>query len=365
MHPPIPPRAVIELTPYQPGRSIEEIREITGLETIHKLASNENPLGSSPLALSYAAESLKNVSVYPRAGLRLRTTLAKKFNLSLGNLVVGAGSEGVLLTAMRAFLRPGDEVLTAEGTFIGFYVIASAMDLELRTVSLREDYTYDLDAMLHAVTDKTRLIYIANPNNPTGTAISRTEWINFLERLPDGILVIMDEAYFEYARDQWDDYPDSLGQMHPQVLTLRTFSKVYGLAGMRIGYGIGCEEVISSLLKVKLPFEPSSVAEAAGVGALEDADFLNLSLKTNRRGMQRIRQLLSELSIGMTASVANFILIPFESPERATWFSDELLKRGIIARPMVPFRLPHAVRITIGNEEQMDALVEAVREILG
>lgn len=363
MRPPTPPKHILDLTPYQPGRSIAEIRDLTGLDRIIKLASNENPLGPSPLAVQFAQQAATEVAVYPRTGLTLRNALANYLSVDLDNVIVGAGSEGVILHTLRAYLQAGDEAITAEGTFIGFYVIASAMNLSLKTVPLREDMAYDLPAMLKAVTPKTKLIYIANPNNPTGVAISRSEWHAFLEALPEGILVMMDEAYFEYARDLWDEYPDSLQDRHDQVITLRTFSKIYGLAGIRIGYGVAHPDVIANVLKVKLPFEPSWTAECAGMGAIEDVDFLNRTLKTNREGMARLNHLLDELGLKHTNSVANFVLVVLENAERAVWLSDELLKRGIIARPMVPFRLPQAVRITVGLSSDIDMVEEALRAI--
>ncbi len=360
---PLPPQNIQTLKPYQPGKSVQEIREQLGLERVIKLASNENPLGASPKAVARMCEATGGVNTYPRAGLKLRRALADRLGVPQEEVTVASGSEGVLLTAMRAYLRAGDEVVTAEGTFIGFYVLAAAFDLQLKTVPLRADYTYDLTALLEAVTERTRLIYLANPNNPTGTAFSRQEYLEFLARLPEGPMVIMDEAYFEYARDLWQDYPDSLAHRHDQVLTLRTFSKAYGLAGVRIGYGVAHSEIVGTLLKVKLPFEPSAVSEAAGLGALEDEEFLQETLAVNREGLARMEQKLAELGLPYAKSVANFVNIPFDTPELAAAFSDELLQRGFIARPMVPFRLPHTVRITIGNRGEMDALLDVLGEV--
>ena len=208
MNTPTVPSHIQSLKAYQPGRSIEEIREEFGLERIIKLASNENPLGSSPKAVEAMVQAAQDVSRYPRTGLLLREKLAAHYNINISEVAVGTGSEGVLLAAMRGYLQPGDEVVTAEGTFIGFYVIANAMKLSLKTVPLSEDYTYDLDAILAAVTVKTKLIYIANPNNPTGTAVRDAAWKKFLANLPEGPMVLMDEAYFEFGSNLADDYPD-------------------------------------------------------------------------------------------------------------------------------------------------------------
>ena len=359
------PDHIQALKPYQPGRSIAEIREQLGLEKIVKLASNENPLGPSPVAMERIRNVLLGLATYPTGGLALRKELAKVLGVGLENVVVGSGSEGVLASAMRSYLQPGDEVVTAEGTFIGFYVLANAQNLKLKTVPLTEDYAFDLDAIAEAIGPQTKMVYLANPNNPTGTAFSTEQYEAFLKKLPEGVLLIMDEAYFEFAGEAWVNYPDSLKYRHDQVLTLRTFSKAYGLAGSRIGYGIGHPDLILNLLKVKLPFEPSATAEAGGLGALEDEQFLKRTLEVNRVGRRRLRAKLDELGLPYTQSVANFELIPMESPERADWFSDQLLHRGIIARPMVPFRLPHCVRITIGKEDEMDMLLEALDDIFG
>ncbi|MCB2213743.1 histidinol-phosphate transaminase [bacterium] len=365
MKTPSAPAHIQALKPYQPGRSIEEIREEFGLERIIKLASNENPLGSSPKAVEAMIQAAQDVSRYPRTGLRLREKLAAHYNIGLNEVAVGAGSEGVLLAAMRAYLQPGDEAVTAEGTFIGFYVIANAMNLTVTTVPLTPDYTYDLDALLDAITPATKLVYIANPNNPTGTAFRDQAWRNFLQKLPEGVLVIMDEAYYEYGRDLATDYPDSLTTRHPQLITMRTFSKAYGMAAARIGYGVADPEIITNILKVKLPFEPAILSEMGGVAALDDTEFLDTTLRTNRAGMERLHTLLDKLRLTHTDSVANFTLVVFESAERAAAVSDDLLKFGIIARPMVPFRLPHCVRITIGTPNEMDVLEDALLRIFG
>ncbi len=355
------PQHISNLRAYEPGRSVEEIREALGLEKIIKLASNENPLGPSPKAVERINQSVDGLATYPNAGLELRDELAVHHGIGLENVAAGSGSESILMAAMRAYLQPGDEIITAEGTFIGFYVLCNSMNLNCRTVPL-QNYTYDLEGISESITDQTKLIYLANPNNPTGTAFHRSVFEQFLERLPDGVLVILDEAYFEYAQE-WDGYPNSMNYRHDQILTLRTFSKAYGLAGVRIGYGIGHPEIIENILKVKLPFEPTSLAQAAGLGALEDVEFLQKTVDTNRNGMRITVKALEGFGLRPPRSVANFVYVPMGSPDKAVWFSDELLKRGVIARPMTPFRLPEGVRITIGNEEETTFLIEVLNDI--
>ncbi len=361
MQPPVAPKHIQILKPYQPGRSIEEIRQELGLEKIVKLASNENPLGASPKAKQLICDSVAGLNTYPNSGMTLREVLAKKFEVRIDNVVAGSGSESVMAAAMKAYLQPGDEVITAEGTFIGFYVLCNSMNVDLKTIPLK-DYAFDLEAIAGAITDRTKLVYLANPNNPTGTAYSRSEWETFLKNLPPEVLVFADEAYYEYAIG-WEEFPDSLDYRHDQVLTLRTFSKAYGLAGVRIGYGIAHDSIITNILKVKLPFEPTTLSQAAGLGALKDHDFLKTSIEVNRHGMKKLKDELDRLGMSYPTSHANFLLIPMDSPEKAQWFSDELLKRGVIARPMIPFRLPHAVRITIGSQDEMTFLIEVLRDI--
>ncbi len=200
MQPPVAPNHIQVLKPYQPGRSIEDIRQELGLEKIVKLASNENPLGASPIAKKMICDSVAGLNTYPNSGMTLRQQLAKKFDVRVDNVVAGSGSESVMAAAMKAYLEPGDEVITAEGTFIGFYVLCNSMNVNLKTIPLK-DYCFDLEAIAGAITDKTKLVYFANPNNPTGTAYSRAEWEKFLKNLPPEILVFADEAYHEYAID--------------------------------------------------------------------------------------------------------------------------------------------------------------------
>lgn len=359
------PSHIESLKPYQAGKSIAEIREMLGLERVIKLASNENPLGPSPKAIERMQKAVGEVNIYSRSGLELRQEIAKRNGLKTENVIASSGSEGVMLTAMRSYLMPGDEVITAEGTFIGFYVIASAMNLNMKTVPLTADYSYDLDAIAAAVTPETKLVYIANPNNPTGTVVEREAFDRFMEELPDSILVIMDEAYNEYAVDMNEHYPSTVDYRHPQILTLRTFSKTYGLASARVGYGVGTEEMIAPLLKVRLPFDLSWPSEVAGIGALEDDEFLQKTLSVNREGLKRLHDAVEELGLTHTNSYANFTLVPMESPERAEWLSQQLLENGIIARPMVAFRLPHTVRITIGSRDEITYLIEVLRKIFG
>ncbi|MBI5058267.1 histidinol-phosphate transaminase [candidate division KSB1 bacterium] len=359
---PLVPPYVSALVPYQPGRSADEVRREFGVDKVIKLASNENPLGPSPRAIVKLMKVAEELHIYPDGGLKLRRVLAEQFHVKLANVVVGSGSEAIMSNIIRAFLLDDEEVLTAEGTFIGFYVLARSRGVKLVTVPLR-DYRFDLEAMAEAIHPKTKIVYLANPNNPTGTIFTRAEFERFMKRVPESTLVILDEAYFEYARSN-PAYPDSMQYRFDNVITLRTFSKCYGLAGIRIGYGFAHEELCENVRKVKLPFEPSLMAEAAGLGALEDADFLQRTLETNRHGKLQLQAAFTELGLRWVPTEANFFLVEFGSQDDAIGLYQQLLRRGVIVRPLAAFGLPHCLRITIGTEEQNDGLITALQESL-
>lgn len=358
---PLVPPYIESLEPYKPGKPIAELQRELGITKVIKLASNENPLGSSPRALQSMQTATDQLQLYPNGGLDLRETLAKKFELKTDNVVAGSGSEGIMSNIIRAFLCDDDEVLTSEGTFVGFYVLARSRGTRLVTVPLR-DYHFDLPAVAGSITNHTKIIYLANPNNPTGTAFDRQEFDEFMGRVPDHVLIILDEAYFEYARDN-PAYPDSMFYRYDNVITLRTFSKVYGLAGVRIGYGFAHDRLIRNLLKVKLPFEPSTLAQAAGIGALGDAEFLHRSLAVNAAGKAFLGPALAKLGFTVIPTEANFFCIPLTDEQAVNELFTQLLHRGIIVRPLKAFGLPHCVRITIGTQEQNAALIQALESI--
>ena len=246
------PSYIANLKPYQAGRSIESVEREFGVRAV-KLASNENPLGPSPLAIEAIHRSLHDLNRYPTGGLQLREVLAREFDVKIGNVIAGSGSEGIMSNIIRTFLVDDDEVLTTEAAFLGFQVLAQSRGVRYRTVPYRE-WRYDLPALAAAISDKTKIIYLAK------------EFDEFYRLVPERVLVILDEAYFEYAREN-PRYPDSMHYRYDNVITLRTFSKIFGLAAIRVGFGFAHEELIANLLKVKLPFEPSGPAEAAAIGA--------------------------------------------------------------------------------------------------
>ena len=358
---PLVPPYIASLRPYEPGRSVEEVRSEFGVERVIKLASNENPLGSSPLALEAIRNSTGHLNLYPNGGLDLRRVLAEEFDLKPGNVITGSGSEGIMSNIIRAFLCDEDEVLTTEAAFLGFQVLAKSRGVKYRTVPYRE-YHYDLAALAKAINERTKIVYLANPNNPTGTIFSKHEFDQFYHHVPERVLIILDEAYFEYAKDN-PRYPDSMHYRYDNVITLRTFSKVYGLAGVRIGYGFAHENLIANLLKVKLPFEPGTLAQVAGIGALADKEFLHRSLESNARGLRLLTKSLGEMGFHAIPSEANFVMVELGSDAHADRMTADLLKRGIVIRPLKSFGLPRCVRISIGTDEENRIALDAIERV--
>src|ERR1700680_4337100 len=324
---PLVPPYIESLRPYQAGRSIDEVQQQYGLTRVSKLASNENPLGSSGMALAAVAHAMKQLHRYPNGGLDLRRVLAEKFELKIENVIAGSGSEGIMSNIIRTFLCDEEEVLTTEAAFIGFQVLAKSRGVKYRTVPYR-DWHYDLAGLAREINERTKIIYLANPNNPTGTIFSKHEFDEFYRHVPERVLIILDEAYFEYAKDN-PRYPDSMHYRYDNVITLRTFSKVYGLAGVRIGYGFAHEELIRHLPKVKLPFEPSSLAQVAGIAALDDREFVHRSLELNARGRRLLTEALRKIGFEVVPSEANFVMVPMDNASVAQFLVEELSRRGV------------------------------------
>ena len=359
------PQHIETLSPYKPGKPIEEVQKELGLAEVIKLASNENPLGPSPLSVQRMTEHARDLHYYPNGGLTLREALASRHQLKTDNVICGNGSESVLQLALRTFLDDGDTMLSCDGTFVGFLVLAHASGRATTLLPQAAGYRFDVQALASAIRPDTKIVYIANANNPTGTHITREEFEWFMQRVPDNVLVIFDEAYFEYsiAVDP-DTYPDSLHYRFDNVLTLRTFSKIYGIAGVRIGYGFAHSDIIRSMLKIKLPFEPGTIAQSAGLGALDDEEFLRRSVECNNEGLAYVSSALAEMHIAVPRSVANFVMLDCGTPGNVTALYTALLHRGVITRPLPGFNLPHCLRISIGTMEQNRRCLEALRDVL-
>ncbi|MCH7613366.1 MAG: histidinol-phosphate transaminase [Candidatus Marinimicrobia bacterium] len=360
---PLVPSYIKNLANYVPGKPIEEIQRELGLSKIIKLASNENSLGPSPRALAAMRLAMDKIHRYPDAsGYMLRKKLADKYNLKIENVVLGAGSEGIMSSIMRTFLLSDDEIISAENSFIGFRVLANASGKYVHWVPMK-NYRYDLESMAKKINDYTKLIYIANPDNPMGTYIKRDEFDAFYAHVPERVLIILDEAYFEYARFNID-YPDSMTYRYDNVITLRTFSKAYGLAGARIGYGFAHDELIFNLMKVKVTFEPSFLGQVAGFAALDDAPFLNETIELNKIGMEYLTSELSNLNVQYVTSVANFITTVWDSNERAAKLTQDLLEKGIIVRHLAAFGWPNCIRISVGLIEENVKYIESLKQVL-
>lgn len=355
------PEYIRSLIPYEPGKPIEEVEREYGISGSVKLASNENPLGPSPRALAVLRERLPELHLYPDGDcFYLKRALAQKLGVQPDRLIFGNGSNEIIELAARTFMRPGDEAVMAEQAFVVYELIVQAVGGKRKTVPLK-NFTHDLAAIADAVTPQTRLVFLANPNNPTGTIYRRRDWQAFLERISPDVLVIVDEAYFEYVEEA--DYPNSLDYhaRHPAILTLRTFSKLYGLAGLRIGYGIGAKGVIALMQRVRQPFNVNAPAQWAALAALDDTEHVQRSLGVNQQGVKYLQTEFARLGLSYVPSQANFILVRVgNGPE----VFQRLLQQGVIVRPMVGYKFPEHVRVTVGTMAQNQKLIGALERLI-
>lgn len=353
-----------KLQVYQAGKPIDEVVREKGLTHISKLASNENPLGPSPFAIKEMTNALWDVHRYPDMhATLLKEKLCSLYNVKPSNIILGNGSEGIMAYIARTFIQPGDEVLTAEKTFIGFHILATGAGAKLKTVPRTPDMRYDVKALAEAVNDNTKVLYIANPDNPTGTYITEQEFDYLMDFVPKHTIVILDEAYFEFASSTWD-YPDSMKYRYDNVITLRTFSKAYGLSGVRAGYGFGQEDLINALHKVKLPFEPSLIAQKGAVGALKDYPHLERTIRNNTKRYYETLKFLDKKGFNPVRSITNFICFKTGSPEASNYLFENLLNEGVIIRPLKANKMPDWVRVSIGLKEEMRHFFDAMEKIL-
>jgi histidinol-phosphate aminotransferase len=350
------------LPAYVPGKPIEEVEQDLKIHAV-KLASNENPLGPSPKAMEAARHALGEANWYPDGGSKhLREVLARRNNVRAEEVFVGLGSSEIIDLASRVLLRPGLDGITSEGSFTLFAIAIRASGAKLIQTPLR-NFTFDLDAIAAAVTPQTRVIYIANPNNPTGTAFGAAEFAAFMKKVPGDVLVVMDEAYREYAERR--DLPDSLTLYRTEynnILTLRTFSKVYGLAGLRIGYSIGHPTLVAEMNKLRTPFNVTSVGQAAALAALDDTEHVHRSVDANRAERRRLIFELTKLGLSPVPSETNFLFIAIGPQAKS--LCDQLLQDGVIVRPLGWMGLPEAIRISVGNPAENTKLLSALAHVL-
>ena len=357
------PKAGIEtIHPYQGGKPIEEVQRELGITDIIKLASNENPLGPSPLAMEAIQHAAGQVNLYPDGNAYyLKIALANHWNISPENLILGNGSNEVLQIIGETYISPDDEVVYSESAFIVYMLVAKIFGAKSVVTPMR-DHDQDLDAMGAAITDKTKAVFIANPNNPTGTIVAKDQTERFMERVPEDILVVFDEAYYEYVNRL--DYLQTLPYIHDgrNVIITRTFSKIYGLAGLRIGYGIAKPEIIETMNRVRQPFNCNSVAQAAACAALNDVEHVQRSQEINASGKTYLYEALDKMGLGYVETEGNFILVHLGKSGQET--ADALLQKGIIVRPVAGYGFPNSVRVTIGLPEETERFVNALKDAL-
>jgi len=348
---------------YQPGRPIEEVARELDLpaEDIIKLASNENPLGPSRLAVAAMRKALAQANLYPDGNaFYLKQKLAARLGLTPGHLILGNGSNDIIEFIGHALLSPGAEVVVSQHCFAVYPIVTALFGAKLVVVPAK-NYGHDLPAMLGAVTASTRIIFAANPNNPTGTSVGREELARFVDAVPAGVLLALDEAYVEFVDEPLDLLPGIREGRKPNLLLLRTFSKVYGLAGARIGYGIGHPEFIGELEKIRQPFNTNALAQAGALAALDDDAHVERMRRLNTRGLKLYARAFRKLGLEFIPSSANFVLVRVGDGQRVF---DEMQKRGIIVRPMGGYQLPEWIRISVGTPKQNARCVEALSKVL-
>ena len=360
-----PPRYVSAIQPYVPGKPVEELERELGIRDSVKLASNENPLGPSPLVLKEIINDLTNtksslsLNRYPDGnGYYLKQALSGGLSVSEDEIILGNGSNELIDIAARTFLQPGDEAVMAFPSFVVYPMATQAQGATAIQIPLKK-YTHDLDAMAYAITSSTKIVFIANPNNPTGTMNTKAEFERFMKRIPEGILVVCDEAYCEYVTKP--DYPDSMKYLAQgkDILILRTFSKMYGLAGLRIGYGIGGKDIIGEMNKLRPPFNTSSIAQKAALWALQDENHLRRTREINEQGKTYLYKELDSIGMKYVPTEANFIFMPLEQDAHTLYTI--LLKQGVIVRPMGQ----HEIRVTIGLPEENKRFIDALKKVMG
>jgi histidinol-phosphate aminotransferase len=353
-----------DLVPYEPGKPVEEVQRELGLERVVKLASNEGPFGPFPAALEAIERSAPGLNRYPDGGAyRLRAALANLHGVRFEEIAVGAGSDGLVDGFSQAALDPGDEIVCGWPSFPSYAIDARKVGAKPRLIPLRED-RYDLEAMLDAITERTKLVYICHPNNPTGTMNPRAELDAYFERVPDHVLTVLDQAYLEYIDDP--DYPDGVAEYLKagrRVAVLRTFSKIYGLAGLRVGYALAPEGVVTALGKVRRAFDITTPAQEAALASLDDIDELRRRREENAARRPQVERTLREHGLEPAGpAVANFVYADVGEDSRPLF--EELLRQGVIVRPTHGFGGPTAIRVTVGTAEENAFFAEALARVL-
>ena len=362
-------RGVRGLKPYEPGKPITELQRELGIHDVIKLASNENPLGPSPMALAAIRNALAGLAIYPDGqAYELRQAIAEKHDVDPRCITLGDGSDQNLEFLARAFLEADRNAVISQHAFAVYAIVAQAAGAEIRYAAAnapdhpRMPYGHDLEAMLKLIDADTRLIFIANPNNPTGTWLERDSLLAFLQRVPKDVMVVVDEAYFEYVDEP--QYPDCARwlQHYPNLVVTRTFSKAYGLAGLRAGYSLSHPVVAELLNRMRQPFNISNLAQAGALAALADIEHLHRTIAMNNAGMRQLQQGYRALGLNWLPSIGNFLTVDFKRPAQPIYAA--LLREGVIVRPVKNYGLPNHLRITVGLPEQNTRLLRALKKVL-
>lgn len=346
------------LTPYQPGKPIEELERELGIQNIAKLASNENPLGPSAKVIEAIKAQFKDITRYPDgSGYILKQALSRHLNVDQEKITLGNGSNELLDLLAKAYLAPGLESIFSQYAFAVYPISTQAAGANAVVVPAK-DWGHDLQGMLAAITDKTKIIFLANPNNPTGTWFNKAAFEAFIQQVPENVIVVLDEAYSEYVEEP--DYPNGLDYLdqYPNLVVTRTFSKAYGLASLRVGYSISHPQVADVLNRIRNPFNVDSFALAAAVAVLDDKEYLAKSVQINRDGMKQITQAVTDLGLGYIPSVGNFVSVDFGKDTSQIY--QALLEEGVIVRPMAAYKMPHFLRVSIGLPEENQRFIDAL-----
>jgi histidinol-phosphate aminotransferase len=354
---------VTKLIPYVPGKPIREVQEEYGFQEVTKLASNENPIGPSPKVQKAIQEVLGELHRYPDGGsTELKRAIAKKYDIPVESILVGNGSDEIIKMLSETFLQPGDEVVMPTPTFSQYLFGTQLMDAQATLVPLGNGFEFDLDAILDRITERTKMVYLCTPNNPTGTYIKKDALEHFMQRLPKGVLVVLDEAYYEYVTA--DDFAHGLQYVRDgyPVVVLHTFSKLYALAGLRVGYLLAHPSIVREINRVREPFNVNTVAQVGALAALEDEEHVRKSIEVNELGKQQLYDAFEKLGLQYVPSQSNFILVDIKRSSKQVF--EELLKVGVIVRSGDPFGLDTWVRISVGTEEENKRLIQALENVL-
>jgi len=355
-------KGILDLKPYIPGKPIEEVKRELGLKEVIKLASNETSVGPSPLAVAAIKKEIKNINLYPEGSSSLlREKLAHRLSIDKEMIIIGNGEDDIIDLIGMAFINEGDEVITGEITFPAYETTTKIMGGKLILIKLK-DFSFDLEKIAQRINEKTKIVFLCNPNNPTGTIVDKESVDRFIKQVPENVIVVFDEAYYDYVEDE--NYPNSLSYVleEKNVIILRTFSKIAGIAGVRIGYGIAKPELIGYLNRVVNPFTTNRLAQVAALASLDDEEYRRKVLNSNKEGKKYLYKELKKLGLFYVPTEANFIFIDLKEDSEIVF--EKLLKKGVIVRPGNIYGCPNFIRVTIGTPYENKKFIQALKEIM-